>query len=109
MHINWVEREKKLREILDKHRNNNGTNYDCIIPVSGGKDSTFQTYTIKQTFGLNPLVINFHPHDQTEIGRKNLENLKKLGVDCIEFSADPVTYGKLSKFGLLELGDFEWP
>ena len=47
--------------------------------------------------------------DQTEIGKKNLENLKKLDVDCIEFSPKPKIYSKLAKFGLTELGDFQWP
>ena len=64
---------------------------------------------IKKEFGLNPLVVNFHPHDQTEIGRKNLENLKKIGVDCIEFTPNPEIYLKLAGFGLKELGDFQWP
>ena len=107
--VNWVKKKEDLLLILEKYRSKNDNNYDCIIPVSGGKDSTFQTYTIKETFGLNPLAVNFHPHDQTEIGRKNLENLKQLGVDCIEFSANPLVYSKLAKFGLVELGDFQWP
>ena len=107
--VDWGKKKEDLLLILEKYRSKNGNNYDCIIPVSGGKDSTFQTYTIKETFGLNPLAVNFHPHDQTEIGRKNLENLKQLGVDCIEFSANPLVYSKLAKFGLVELGDFQWP
>ena len=107
--VNWVKKKEDLLLILEKYKSKNDNNYDCIIPVSGGKDSTFQTYTIKETFGLNPLAVNFHPHDQTEIGRKNLENLKQLGVDCIEFSANPLVYSKLAKFGLVELGDFQWP
>ena len=107
--IDWERKNKQFLDILEKHRSNDGSNYDCIIPVSGGKDSTYQTYMIKKKFGLNPLVVNFHPHDQTEIGRKNLENLKKIGVDCIEFSPNPETYLKLSRFGLRELGDFQWP
>ena len=107
--IDWERKNKQFIDILEKHRSNDGSNYDCIIPVSGGKDSTYQTYMIKKKFGLNPLVVNFHPHDQTEIGRKNLENLKKIGVDCIEFSPNPETYLKLSRFGLRELGDFQWP
>ena len=73
--IDWEKKNKQFLDILEKHRSNDGSNYDCIIPVSGGKDSTYQTYMIKKKFGLNPLVVNFHPHDQTEIGRKNLENL----------------------------------
>ena len=107
--VDWGKKKVDLLLILEKYRSKNDNNYDCIIPVSGGKDSTFQTYTIKETFGLNPLAVNFHPHDQTEIGRKNLENLKQLGVDCIEFSPNPIVYSKLAKFGLVELGDFQWP
>lgn len=107
--VDWGKKKEDLLLILEKYRSKDGSKYDCIIPVSGGKDSTFQTYTIKETFGLNPLAVNFHPHDQTEIGRKNLENLKQLGVDCIEFSANPLVYSKLAKFGLVELGDFQWP
>ena len=106
--IDWKSKEKELKEILEKFRSKNNY-YDCIIPVSGGKDSHFQTYTIKEKFGLNPLVVNFHPLDQTEIGRKNLENLKKIGVDCIEFSPNPKIYLKLARYGLTELGDFQWP
>ena len=107
--INWDKKRQEFQEILDKYKSRNKTNYDCIIPVSGGKDSHYQTYVIKKEFGLNPLVINFHPHDQTELGKRNLENLKKIGVDCIEFSPNPEVYLKLARFGLKELGDFQWP
>lgn len=107
--IDWNEKRNELQETLEKLSSKDGSNYDCIIPVSGGKDSTFQTYFIKEELGYNPLVINFHPLDQTDLGKKNLENLKSLGVDCIEFSPNPIIYKKLAKFGLLELGDYQWP
>ena len=107
--IDWDKKRQEFQDILDKYKSRNKTNYVCIIPVSGGKDSHYQTYVIKKEFGLNPLVINFHPHDQTELGKKNLENLKKIGVDCIEFSPNPEVYLKLARFGLKELGDFQWP
>tara|TARA_B100000029_G_scaffold101250_1_gene91542 strand:+ start:1596 stop:2738 length:1143 start_codon:yes stop_codon:yes gene_type:complete len=107
--IDWETKKEDFRKILEKYRSKDKTNYDCIIPVSGGKDSHYQTYVIKKEFGLNPLVVNFHPQDQTELGRKNLENLKKIGVDCIEFTPNPETYLKLARFGLKELGDFQWP
>lgn len=107
--IDWNEKREELEEILGKYSSKDGSNYDCIIPVSGGKDSTFQTYFIKKELGYNPLVINFHPLDQTELGKQNLENLKRLGVDCIEFSPNPIIYKKLAKFGLTEFGDFQWP
>ena len=107
--IDWHKKKDELKQILEKNRSKDGSTYDCIIPVSGGKDSTYQTYVIKKEFGLNPLVVNFHPLDQTDIGKKNLENLKKLGVDCIEFSPNPNIYQKLARYGLTELGDFQWP
>ena len=107
--IDWKQKRQEFIKILDKHRSKNKTNYDCIIPVSGGKDSTFQTYMIKKEFGLNPLVVNFHPDDQTDIGRKNLANLKRIGVDCVEFTPNPNVYLKLATFGLKEFGDFQWP
>ncbi|MBL75322.1 MAG: flagellin modification protein, PseA [Chloroflexi bacterium] len=107
--IDWNKKGNELKQILEKNKSKDGSTYDCIIPVSGGKDSTYQTYVIKEEFGLNPLVVNFHPLDQTDIGRKNLDNLKKIGVDCIEFSSNPKIYLKLAKYGLTELGDFQWP
>lgn len=106
--VNWSQKRQELQEILEKYKSKDN-NYDCIIPVSGGKDSTYQTHVIKNEFGLTPLLVNFHPLDQTELGRKNLENLKNLGVDCIEFSPNPTVYRKLARFGLFELGDFQWP
>ena len=107
--INWEEKRQELEEVLKKFSNKNENNYDCIIPVSGGKDSFFQTYFITKELGYNPLVVSFHPLDQTDLGKKNLDNLKKIGVDCIEFSPNPIIYKKLAKFGLIELGDFQWP
>ena len=107
--IDWDKKREEFVKILDKYSSKDSSNYDCIIPVSGGKDSTYQTYVMKEEFGLNPLVVNFHPLDQTNIGKKNLENLKKIGVDCIEFSPNPNVYQKLARFGLSELGDFQWP
>lgn len=107
--IDWTQRRKELEKILDKYKNKDGKKYDCIIPVSGGKDSHYQTYVIKEEFGLNPLLVNFHPLDFTEVGRKNIENIKNLGVDCIEFTANPIVYRKMAQFGLKELGDFQWP
>lgn len=107
--LDWNQRKQELQNILKKYQSNDGTKYDCIIPVSGGKDSHYQTYVITKEFGLNPLLVSFHPRDLTETGRKNIENLKKLGVDYIEFTPNPIVYKKMQKFGLLDLGDVAWP
>jgi N-acetyl sugar amidotransferase len=107
--IDWNARREELKKLLEKYRSKDGSRYDCIIPVSGGKDSHYQAHIIKNEFGLNPLLVSFHPRDFTELGRKNIENIKNIGVDCIEFTANPVVYKKLAKFGLTELGDVAWP
>ena len=107
--IDWDARRIELEIFFDKFRKPDGNNYDCIIPISGGKDSYYQAYMMKEKFGFNPLLVNFHPIDFTDIGRKNIETLKSLGMDCIEFTPNPTIYRKLSRFGLNELGDFAWP
>ena len=74
-----------LAEILDSNKKN--PNYDCIVPVSGGKDSTYQVWRILQE-GYNPLCITAPTDQLTPLGRKNIENLKTFGCDYIEFSVN---------------------
>ena len=105
----WNARRKELEEIFNEFKNKDGSNYDCVIPVSGGKDSTYQTYVLKKEFGLNPLCVSYHLPEFTDLGRKNLENLKKLGVDCLEFTPNPEMCQKMQKIALREFGDAQWP
>lgn len=104
--IDWDKRKKDFEEIINKYRSDN--NWDCIIPVSGGKDSTYQVIKILE-YGLNPLCVTSSTCDLSDIGRKNIENIKKLGVDCIEVSPDPQNRKKLNQIGLREVGDISWP
>lgn len=106
--VDWDSRYKSLLEILDKYRNKGGTNWDCIVPVSGGKDSTYQVVRMLQ-LGLNPLCVTSTTCDLTEIGRKNIENIKQLGVDYIEVSPNPVVRAKMNRIGLMQVGDISWP
>ncbi|PZU79353.1 MAG: N-acetyl sugar amidotransferase [Sphingomonas sp.] len=105
--IDWDQRAVDLEQVLEKYRNRSGTNWDCIVPVSGGKDSTYQVVRMLQ-FGLNPLCVTSTTCDLTTIGRKNIENLKHLGVDYIEFSPNPLVRAKLNRIGLLQVGDISW-
>lgn len=106
--INWDERKRKLLQILNKYRQPDGSNWDCIIPVSGGKDSTYQVVRMLQ-FGMNPLCVTSTTCDLSDIGRKNIENLKHLGVDYMEFSPNPLIRAKLNRIGLEQVGDISWP
>ncbi len=105
----WDSRRKELVEIFNKFKSKDGSNYDCVIPISGGKDSHFQTYMVKEEFGLNPLCVSYHLPEFTDLGRKNIENLKNLGVDCLEFTPNPEICRKMQKIGLIEFGDAQWP
>jgi N-acetyl sugar amidotransferase len=107
--IDWNARLEELKKIVDKYRCKDGSNYDCIVPVSGGKDSTFQTWFVKEKLGLNPLCVTFEPTLMTEIGRKNLENLRKLGVDLISIEKNPMVYKKIGLECFKRVGDHEWP
>ena len=104
----WGARGKELPVLLDKYRSKHGANWDCIVPVSGGKDSTFQVIRVLQ-LGLNPLCVTATTCDLSDIGRRNIQNLKGLGVDYVEFSPNPVVRRKLNRIGLHQVGDIAWP
>ena len=106
--VDWAARREQLNNILEKFRRPDGSNWDCIVPVSGGKDSTFQVVQILQ-LGLNPLCVTATTCDLTEVGRRNIENIKRLGVDYIEMSPNPLIRAKLNRIGLLQVGDISWP
>jgi N-acetyl sugar amidotransferase len=110
--INWNEREKMLREILAEHKakaREAGRIYDCIIPVSGGKDSHFQTYLLKHVYEMNPLLVTYNHAFNSRLGIRNLNNLvTKLGVDLIRFTANPESVKKISRYMLKTVGDLTW-
>ena len=101
-------RKKELINILDFYKNQSKNKWDCIIPVSGGKDSTYQVITALE-FGMNPLCVTSQTCDLSRIGRENLDNIRELGVDLIEVRPDAKTRYKLNKIGLFEIGDIAWP
>lgn len=106
--IDWVARHAQLLTVLEKYRRPDGNNWDCIVPVSGGKDSTYQVVRMLQ-LGLNPLCVTSSTCDLSSLGRKNIENLKHLGVDYVEMSPNPLVRAKLNKIGLTQVGDISWP
>lgn len=106
-HVDWDGRHQELLTVLERYRRG-GSHWDCIVPVSGGKDSTYQVVRMLQ-LGLNPLCVTSTTCDLSDIGRQNIENLKRLGVDHVEFSPNPLVRAKLNRIGLTEVGDISWP
>ena len=106
--VDWGARYKDLLKVLDKYRSPDSSHWDCIVPVSGGKDSTYQVVRMLQ-LGLNPLCVTSSTCDLSPLGRANIENLKRLGVDHIEVSPNPLVRAKLNRVGLTQVGDISWP
>ncbi|MCG8637444.1 MAG: N-acetyl sugar amidotransferase [Desulfobacterales bacterium] len=105
--INWDERKKDLHRLCDKFRGK-GT-YDCVIPFSGGKDSTYQLWYVVTKLKMKPLVVSF---DHGFYRPKHLINrertLKKLGADFISFKANWKVVRELMLESLRRKGDFCW-
>lgn len=109
MHLNWIEREKELRKILEHYQKSAGDNYDCIVPISGGKDSTFQLYVLTQVYGMKPLAVTFSHNWFSEAGKYNLMNaLEKFNVDHIMYTPSRGLVNKLAKESLKQIGDSCW-
>jgi N-acetyl sugar amidotransferase len=106
--VDWAARREEFLAVSRRYRRTGSSGWDCIVPVSGGKDSTYQTIRILQ-MGLNPLCITATTCDLSDIGRRNIENLKSLGVDHVEISPNPVVRRKLNCIGLTQVGDISWP
>ncbi|MFC1631090.1 N-acetyl sugar amidotransferase [Candidatus Omnitrophota bacterium] len=83
--IDWETRFKELRQIAEIVKDKKPNGYNCVIPVSGGKDSTFVSVLAKEKLGLRPLLVCVQPMNPTGIGRKNLDNLSSLGFDIFAF------------------------
>lgn len=98
--IDWDARFKEVLEIAhdakEKAKKNNSA-YDCVIGVSGGKDSTFQALYARDKLGLKPLLVNGAPDGISEIGKQNINNLISLGFDCISLTPNPKVLKKLIK------------
>lgn len=106
--VEWDVRKNDLHTILDRYRSKDGKNYDCIVPVSGGKDSTFQAIRMIE-LGMNPLCVTATTDHLTDLGRRNIENLKMQGLDYIEVTTNPVVRRTINRLALTQVGDISWP
>ena len=100
--IDWQKRRVELDQLVDRARAR-GADYDCIVPVSGGKDSTWQVVKCAE-FGLKVLAVTWRSPGRTTLGQQNLDNLIGLGVDHIDVSISPrverrFTYKALAQTG----------
>ncbi len=102
--INWQARKDEFLRILDRYRSKDGS-WDCIVPWSGGKDSSSIAYKLKYHFGMNPLLVTFSPMMPTEIGNKNREALLRQGFDHLFFRPDQKIQRHLARRFFIERGN----
>jgi len=108
--IDWKQRETDFFSIINNYKKQpNETGYDCLIPVSGGKDSTYQAYFMKEVCGMNPLCVCFETTNLSELGQRNIDNISKMGIDVIYFKKNYNAYKSMVVEGFKRVGDEMWP
>jgi len=97
--VDWAARDRELQEIIQWGKANSRSSYDCIVTVSGGKDSTRQAMYARDELGLKPLLVScvYPPEQLHERGAENLANLIELGFDTLSISLDPQTWKKMMR------------
>lgn len=104
--IDWEARAQRFARLCDEIRGSNGNGYECIVPVSGGKDSCNQVYMMSQVYKLRTLAVVIIPHLQTIEGIDNLNSMvTNLGVDLIKVSVRPSTLQKIRRAAFLKIGN----
>jgi N-acetyl sugar amidotransferase len=105
----WDLRKKRFEKIVEDILRNNTSDYDCIIPVSGGKDSYFQTHVMVTEYGLKPLLVTYHGNNYLPEGDYNRDRMRHV------FNADHLVFGpsvdvlkKLNRICFKKMGDMNW-
>ncbi len=107
--IEWTRRRGLLNDIVDRYRSRDGSRYDCVIGVSGGKDSYFQAHFVKYELGLNPLLVTYNGNNWTDVGWRNMLRMKEVfKADHILVSPSVDTLKKLNRLAFIVMGDMNW-
>jgi N-acetyl sugar amidotransferase len=104
--IDWGARLDALEQLLEEAKRRTAP-YDVVVPVSGGKDSTYQVIKLLE-LGAKVLAVNGATDMLSDLGRRNLDNLKRL-CDVIEWTPNVEVRKKLVRLGLFRVGDMSWP
>ncbi len=101
--LDWASREKELETLLDKHRRTDGR-FDCLVPVSGGKDGSYVAYNLKHKYGMNPLCLTVTPALPLPLGEQNLKAFIESGYNHITVNPCHDAMRALNKKGFTEMG-----
>ena len=101
--LDWNSREKELIKLLDKHRSKTG-GFDCLVPVSGGKDGSYVAYNLKHKYNMNPLALTVTPALSLDLGDENLKAFVASGYNHISVNPAYEAMRILNKNGFIEMG-----
>lgn len=101
--MDWIPRQTELNQLLSQCKARNAM-FDCIVPVSGGKDGSYVAHTLKHKYHMNVLTVTVRPALSLEIGNKNLNNFIQAGYNHIHISTNPNAMDFLNKYGFIEKG-----
>jgi len=105
----WDRRKQVLHDIIARGSCPQKSRPDCVIGVSGGKDSYFQTHFVKNILGFEPLLVTYYGNNYTEVGERNLRNMADaFNVNHIIYHPGIDTLKKLNRLGLKIMGDMNW-
>lgn len=108
--LNWDQRETQLLEILEQHKHNQHSPFNCLVPVSGGKDGSYVAHQLKHKYGMTPLTVTVTPPLALQIGDANLKAFLNCNYNHLSINCPSTAMQKLNKFGLTLLGSpyFGW-
>ena len=107
--LDWAERLERLRKLVEPFRCRTRTIHDCIVPVSGARDSYFIVHVVKNILGLNPLLVTYNKHYNTDLGIRNLAYLQTLfGCDILKLTVSPDRVKRVTRESLRRLGSLYW-
>lgn len=101
--IDWRVRTSELEALLARHRRSDG-GFDCVVPVSGGKDGSYVAYNLRHKYGMNPLAMTVTPALALDLGNENLRNFIASGYNHVQISPDAEAMRQLNRAGFIEMG-----
>jgi len=107
--LDWQDRLAKLRRLVVEYRTASRSIHDCIVPVSGARDSYFVVHVVKRILGLHPLLVTYNKHYNTQVGIRNLAYLRsKLGCDILTMTVSPDRVKRITRESLRQRGSLYW-
>jgi N-acetyl sugar amidotransferase len=107
--LDWTEREAKLAKMLGGYRSRTRGRHDCIVPITGGRDSFFIVHQVRKVYGLNPLLVVYNRHYNSRAGIYNIARLRTVfGCDIVTLTLSPDLVRRVMRATLAMRGSFHW-